>query len=143
MNGLSQASVTIDCTISILKKGRQRKKNRGKTFNDLILWYVSCLLVHLETSMEFDIILKLMSRTSTWFQAAKLFQCHICLQELHLHGNSIGNEGVRALMSGLSAHKGDPPFTITDYLPRMPFSFLYFALCSPVHLFFLLNTLLI
>ncbi|KAF6174535.1 hypothetical protein GIB67_004729 [Kingdonia uniflora] len=32
--------------------------------------------------------------------------------ELHLHGNSIGNEGVRALMSGLSAHKGK--FTLLD-----------------------------
>lgn len=28
------------------------------------------------------------------------------VQELHLHGNSIGDEGVRALMSGLSMHKG-------------------------------------
>jgi hypothetical protein len=32
---------------------------------------------------------------------AKLF-----VQELHLHGNSIGDEGVRALMLGLSSHKG-------------------------------------
>ena len=28
------------------------------------------------------------------------------LQELHLHGNSIGDEGIRALMAGLSSHKG-------------------------------------
>lgn len=28
------------------------------------------------------------------------------MQELHLHGNSIGDEGVAALMSGLSLHKG-------------------------------------
>lgn len=27
-------------------------------------------------------------------------------QELHLHGNSIGDEGIRALMAGLSSHKG-------------------------------------
>ena len=27
-------------------------------------------------------------------------------QELHLHGNSMGNEGARTLMSGLSARKG-------------------------------------
>lgn len=122
------------------QKRKTKEKKRGKfivyilTFNDLILWYISCLLVHLETSMEFDIILKLMSRTSTWFQTPKLLQCYICLQELHLHGNGIGNEGVRALMSGLSAHKGGPPFTIIDYLPGMLFSFLYFALSSPVHL---------
>lgn len=30
----------------------------------------------------------------------------ICAQELFLHGNSIGDEGVRALITGLSAHKG-------------------------------------
>lgn len=28
------------------------------------------------------------------------------VQELHLHGNSIGDEGIRALMSGLSSRKG-------------------------------------
>lgn len=28
------------------------------------------------------------------------------IQELHLHGNSMGDEGVRVLMSGLSSHKG-------------------------------------
>lgn len=28
------------------------------------------------------------------------------MQELHLHGNSIGDEGVNALMSGLALHKG-------------------------------------
>lgn len=30
----------------------------------------------------------------------------VLMQELYLHGNSIGNEGVRALMTGLSLHKG-------------------------------------
>lgn len=30
----------------------------------------------------------------------------VYLQELHLHGNSIGDEGVTALMSGLALHKG-------------------------------------
>ena len=29
-----------------------------------------------------------------------------CFQELHIHGNSTGDEGVRSLMSGLSSHKG-------------------------------------
>lgn len=32
----------------------------------------------------------------------------IFVQELHLQGNSIGDEGVRALMSGLSSSKGVP-----------------------------------
>lgn len=27
-------------------------------------------------------------------------------QELHLHGNSIGDEGIRSLMTGLASHKG-------------------------------------
>lgn len=27
-------------------------------------------------------------------------------QELHLHGNSIGDEGIRSLMTGLSSYKG-------------------------------------
>lgn len=40
-----------------------------------------------------------------------------CLQELHLHGNDIGNEGTRALMAGLTAHKGLPItyFFLVDY----------------------------
>ncbi|EFH68963.1 hypothetical protein ARALYDRAFT_888610 [Arabidopsis lyrata subsp. lyrata] len=35
-----------------------------------------------------------------------LFSCPFYPQELHLHGNSIGDEGTRALMAGLSSHKG-------------------------------------
>lgn len=30
--------------------------------------------------------------------------CYI--QEVHLHGNDMGNEGIRELMVGLMAHKG-------------------------------------
>ena len=28
------------------------------------------------------------------------------MQEIHLHGNGIGNEGARTLMTGLMSHKG-------------------------------------
>lgn len=34
------------------------------------------------------------------------FLAFICFQELHLHGNSIGDEEARALMSSLSSNKG-------------------------------------
>lgn len=37
---------------------------------------------------------------------AMRFIARLYVQELHLHGNSIGDEGVRVLMSGLSSHKG-------------------------------------
>jgi hypothetical protein len=30
----------------------------------------------------------------------------IYAQELHLHGNSIGDEGIRSLMTGLTLHRG-------------------------------------
>ena len=40
---------------------------------------------------------------NSWFLNSLLITY---VQELHLHGNSIGDEGVRALMSGLSMHKG-------------------------------------
>lgn len=33
-----------------------------------------------------------------------LASCHT--QEVHLHGNDMGNEGIRELMAGLMAHKG-------------------------------------
>ena len=29
------------------------------------------------------------------------------IQELHLHGNDMGNEGIRELMVGLMTHKGN------------------------------------
>lgn len=36
-----------------------------------------------------------------------MIHCEVVfIQELHLQGNSIGDEGVRALMSGLSDSKG-------------------------------------
>ncbi|KAM5583348.1 hypothetical protein ABKV19_003306, partial [Rosa sericea] len=37
---------------------------------------------------------------------AKGLEGNKSLRELHLHGNSIGDEGVNALMSGLALHKG-------------------------------------
>lgn len=41
-------------------------------------------------------------------------------QELHLHGNDIGDEGVRALMSGLSSYKGICILVVLD-ITRMFF----------------------
>lgn len=114
--------VTIDFTFCVLKK---------KNLYDKFHWLhamVQELPLHIEMNVEFDTVRKFMSCTGTCFQVAKLLQCYIFLQELHLHGNSIGNEGVRALMSGLSAHKG-APFTI-KWLPTWSASFhLVLAIC--------------
>lgn len=40
--------------------------------------------------------------------AEHMAESAFCYQELHLHGNDIGNEGIRALMLGLAAHRGLP-----------------------------------
>lgn len=42
------------------------------------------------------------------FFTGYMIHCEVVfIQELHLQGNSIGDEGVRALMSGLSDSKGE------------------------------------
>lgn len=43
-----------------------------------------------------------------WFSFSRDMKliAKLYVQELHLHGNSIGDEGIRALMSGLSSRKG-------------------------------------
>lgn len=43
------------------------------------------------------------------------------VQELHLHGNSIGDEGIRALMSGLSSRKGLRFTAVIDILSYQTF----------------------
>ncbi|KAH0461987.1 hypothetical protein IEQ34_009562 [Dendrobium chrysotoxum] len=50
-------------------------------------------------------IAELLKKNST-LRVLELNNNMIEFAELHLHGNNMGNEGVRALVSGLSAHKG-------------------------------------
>lgn len=45
------------------------------------------------------------------------------VQELHLHGNSIGDEGIRALMSGLSSRKGLRFTAVIDILSYQTFDY--------------------
>lgn len=49
-----------------------------------------------------------------WLNANKHDLLWISAQELHLHGNSIGDEGIRSLMTGLASHKGKPAVLSSD-----------------------------